>query len=64
MSRGDTPADVQCLRAFVAAALGAICAFSLLRPVVDVPSARALLPELRAVMAIPCLAIRLWNGEL
>lgn len=63
MSRDEAPADAQLTRACIAAALGLVFALALLRPVVDVPSLRTLLPELRAVAGIPCLAIGFLTGE-
>ncbi|HEY5558397.1 MAG TPA: hypothetical protein VIK49_01585 [Steroidobacteraceae bacterium] len=63
MSRDEAPADVQLTRAFIAVALGLVFALALLRPVVDVPSVRTLLPELRAVAGIPCLVIRIFTGD-
>ena len=57
MGRDHAPADVQWTRALIAVALGLLFACSVLRPVVDSPSVRTLLPELRAVAGIPCLVI-------
>ncbi|MGH8249739.1 MAG: hypothetical protein ACREVI_03405 [Steroidobacteraceae bacterium] len=57
MGRVDSPADVQLTRALVAVVLGLALALGLLRPLVDVPGVRAVLPELRAVAGIPCLVI-------
>lgn len=63
MSRDDTPADVQLVRALVAAVLGLVLAIGVLRPAVDVPSVRTLLPELRAVAGVPCLVISTFTGD-
>ena len=63
VSRDEAPADVQLTRAFVAVVLGLVFALSVLRPVVDVPSVRTLLPELRAVAGVPCLVIKVFTGE-
>jgi len=63
VSRGEAPADVQLTRALIAVALGLVFALSILRPVVDVPSVRTLLPELRAVAGVPCLVIRILTGD-
>jgi len=63
VSRDEAPADVQLTRAFVAVVLGLVFALSVLRPVVDVPSVRTLLPELRAVAGVPCLVIKVFSGE-
>ena len=57
MSRADVPADVQWTRALIAVALGLFFTCSVLRPAVDSPSVRTLLPELRAVAGISCLVI-------
>jgi hypothetical protein len=57
MGRADVPADVQWIRVLIAVALGLLFACSVMRPVVDSPSVRTLLPELRAVAGIPCLVI-------
>lgn len=57
MGRPDSPADTQLSRALVAVALGLVLALSLLRPIVEVPGVRAVLPELRAVAGVPCLVI-------
>jgi hypothetical protein len=57
MSRADVPADLQWTRALIAVALGLLFACSVLRPAVDSPNVRTLLPELRAVSGIPCLVI-------
>jgi hypothetical protein len=63
MSRDDAPADVQLARALVAVVLGLVFALAVLRPAVDVPSVRTLLPELRALAGVPCLVIRLFTGD-
>ena len=63
MSRDESTADVQLMRAFIAVALGLVVALSLLRPDVDVPSVRTLPPELRALAGIPCLVIRVFTGD-
>ena len=63
MSRDDAPADVQLARALVAVVLGLVFALGVLRPAVDVPSVRTLLPELRAVAGVPCLVIRIFTGD-
>jgi hypothetical protein len=63
MSRDDAPADVQLVRALVAVVLGLVLALSMLRPAVDVPNVRTLLPELRALAGIPCLVIRVFTGD-
>lgn len=63
MSRDEPPADAQLTRAFIAVALGLVIALSVLRPVVDVPTVRTLLPELRAVAGVPCLVIRIFTGD-
>ncbi len=57
MGRTDVSADAQWTRALIAVALGLLFACSVLRPVVDSPSVRTLLPELRAVAGISCLVI-------
>jgi hypothetical protein len=57
MGRADVPADVQWIRVLIAVALGLLFACSVMRPVVDSPSVRTLLPELRAIAGIPCLVI-------
>jgi hypothetical protein len=64
VSREDTPADIQLSRALIAVVLGLVFALSVLRPVVDVPSVRTLLPELRAVAGVPCLVIRIFTGDI
>lgn len=61
--RDDAPADVQLARALIAVVLGLVFALSVLRPVVDVPSVRTLLPELRALAGVPCLVIRIFTGD-
>lgn len=63
MSRDDAPADVQLARALVAVVLGLVFALGALRPAVEVPSVRTLLPELRAVAGVPCLVIRIFTGD-
>ncbi len=63
MSRDDAPADVQLARALVAVVLGLVFAVGMLRPAVEVPSVRTLLPELRAVAGVPCLVIRVFTGD-
>ena len=63
MSRDDAPADVQLARALIAVVLGLVFALGVLRPAVDVPSVRTLLPELRAVAGVPCLVIRIFTGD-
>ncbi|MGE0031311.1 MAG: hypothetical protein AB7P94_17510 [Steroidobacteraceae bacterium] len=63
MSRDEAPADVQLARALIAVVLGVVFALSVLRPAVDVPSVRTLLPELRAVAGVPCLVIRIFTGD-
>lgn len=63
MSRDDAPADVQLARALGAVVLGLVLALGVLRPAVDVPSVRTLLPELRAVAGVPCLVIRIFTGD-
>lgn len=63
VSRDEAPADVQLARALIAVVLGLVFALSVLRPVVDVPSVRTLLPELRAVAGVPCLVIRIFTGD-
>ena len=57
MGRTDIPVESQWTRALIAVALGLLFACSVLRPVVDSPSVRTLLPELRAVAGISCLVI-------
>ena len=57
MGRVDVPADAQWTRVLIAVALGLLFACSMLRPVVDSPSVRTLLPELRAIAGISCLVI-------
>ena len=64
MSRDDAPADVQLARALIAVVLGLVFALGVLRPAVEVPSVRTLLPELRAVAGVPCLVIRIFTGDL
>lgn len=64
MSRDESSTGVQLMRAFIAVALGLVIALSMLRPAVDVPSVRTLLPELRALAGIPCLVIRIFTGDL
>ncbi len=44
-------------RALIAVVLGLVFALGVLRPAVDVPSVRTLLPELRAVAGVPCLVL-------
>ena len=63
MSRDEAPADVQRARALIAVVLGLVFALSVLRPAVDVPNVRTLLPELRAVAGVPCLVIRMFTGD-
>lgn len=63
MSRDEAPADVQLARTLVAVVLGLMFALGMLRPAVDVPSLRTLLPELRAVAGVPCLVIRIFTGD-
>lgn len=63
VGRADAPSDVQLSRALIAAAVGLVIALFLLRPVVDVPSVRTLLPELRALAGVPCLVIKVFTGE-
>lgn len=63
MSRDDAPADVQLARALIAVVLGLVFALGVLRPAVEVPSVRTLLPELRAVAGVPCLVIRIFTGD-
>ena len=63
MSRDEAPADVQLTRAFIAVVLGLALALALLRPTVEDPSVRTLLPELRAVAGVPCLVIRIFTGD-
>lgn len=63
MSRDEAPADVQLTRALIAVVLGLLFALSVLRPAVDVPSVRTLVPELRAVAGVPCLVIRIFAGD-
>lgn len=63
VSRDEPPADVQLARAFFAVALGLVIALGVLRPVVDVPSVRTRLPELRAIAGVPCLVIRTVTGD-
>lgn len=63
VGRDEVPADVQLARALIAVVLGLVFALSVLRPVVDVPSVRTLLPELRAVAGVPCLVIRIFTGD-
>jgi hypothetical protein len=64
MGRPETPADCQLSRALIAVALGLVFALGLLRPVVDVPGVRAVLPELRALAGVPCLVIESVAGIL
>jgi hypothetical protein len=63
VSRDETPADLQLARALIAVVLGLVFALSALRPAVDAPSVRTLLPELRAVAGVPCLVIRIFTGD-
>ena len=63
MSRDESSADLQLTRAFIAVAVGLVVALSMLRPAVDVPNVRTLLPELRAVAGVPCLVIRMFTGD-
>ena len=63
VGRDEASADAQLTRAFIAVALGLVFALSVLRPVVDVPSVRTLLPELRAVAGVPCLVIKVFTGD-
>jgi hypothetical protein len=57
MGRGEPPADVQMLRAFIAAAAGLLLAFWMLRPLCADPNVRTALPEQRALGGIPTLVI-------
>jgi hypothetical protein len=57
VGRVEVPADAQWTRVLIAVALGLLFACSMLRPVVDAPNARTLLPELRAIAGISCLVI-------
>jgi hypothetical protein len=57
MGRVDVPADVQWTRVLIAVVLGLLFACGMLRPVVDSPSVRTLLPELRAIAGVSCLVI-------
>lgn len=57
VGRVDVPADAQWTRVLIAVALGLLFACSMLRPVVDTPSVRTLLPELRAIAGVSCLVI-------
>jgi hypothetical protein len=63
VGRDEAPSDVQLTRAFIAAAVGLVLALCLLRPAVDAPSIRSLLPELRAVAGVPTLVIRFATGD-
>jgi hypothetical protein len=63
VGRDDMPVDVQLTRAFVAVAVGLVLAMIMLRPVVDAPNVRTLLPELRALTGIPCLVIKIAFGD-
>jgi len=63
MSRGDAPADVQLARVLIAVVSGLVFAIGVLRPAVDVPSVRTLLPELRALAAVPSLVISTFTGD-
>jgi hypothetical protein len=63
MSRGDAAADVQLARVLIAVVSGFVFAIGVLRPAVDVPSVRTLVPELRALAGIPCLVIKMFTGD-
>ena len=62
MGRVDTPADVQWTRALTAVVAGIVLASGMLRPVVQLPGAGALPPELRRLAAIPCLVMNFVRG--
>lgn len=62
VGRDEAPADVQLSRALIAVVLGLLIAIAMIRPVVDVPSVRTRLPELRAIAGVPTLVIRTVTG--
>lgn len=63
VGRDEMPADTQLTRAFIAVAVGLVLAMIMLRPAVDAPNVRTLLPELRALAGVPCLVIKIALGD-
>jgi hypothetical protein len=57
VSRDESPADVQMMRAFIAVAAGLLLAFWVLRPLCVDPNVRTALPEQRALSGIRTLVI-------